>query len=68
MCQMSIKISQKYKRELNLKLLNINETCDLIRKTSLNNCYVEEGCTELAFKFTKGHPYRLHYYLNAVLL
>ncbi len=50
-----------------LGLLNRIETEALVRKAADLGWKVENECGALAYHLTKGHPYRLHYYLYGAL-
>ncbi len=54
-------------RNYKLDRLTCEETRQLVSIGSKYGWRIETGCGDLAFKLTRGHPYRLHYYLYAIL-
>lgn len=50
-----------------LQPLTSTESYALVAKALEYGWQVEDGSAELAYNLTKGHPYRLHYYLFGVL-
>lgn len=43
------------------------ETHELVAKAAAYGWPVEKDCADVAYQLTKGHPYRLHYYLLGAL-
>jgi TIR domain-containing protein/conflict system STAND superfamily ATPase len=56
-------ISQRHQ----LGPLNLDETQALADKAVDLGWEVEDGCGDLAYRLTDGHPYRLHYYFYGAL-
>ncbi|MDQ3814419.1 MAG: hypothetical protein M3347_10760, partial [Armatimonadota bacterium] len=56
-------ITQQYE----LQPFSPSETRTLVDKAHAHGWQVEDGCAEIAYEITKGHPYRLHYHLYNAL-
>ena len=53
--------------QINLGVLQPEETGSLVRVARDFEWEVESGCESLAHELTQGHPYKLHYYLLEAL-
>ncbi|KPA10413.1 membrane protein containing ATPase domain protein, prokaryote domain protein [Candidatus Magnetomorum sp. HK-1] len=53
---------------IQIEELTREETELLVQKASEHNWPIEKGVINYLYEITKGDPYRIHYYLNAVLL